>query len=357
MRKILVIMSNNPKILIIGPDSQGGITSVIKMYLQNGLDEAEFLSSYISGNKLKQFIHYVKFLFKYFKKLLNKNIKIIHIHTASRGSFLRKFIAFNIAKLFKKKILFHIHPSNFIKFYDNSSKIVQGCIKKTLINSDLLVVIANTIKQEITTRFADLDFRMIYNPVIMKEFNSKESANSIKVLFMGRLGQNKGVYDIIEAAKYINGNNLKISLYGDGNIEEFQNLVKKYCLQDKVLVKGWISGEEKEKIIRESDISILPSYTEGLPMSVLEAMSYGLPIISTPVGGTSEAVEDGVNGFLIQPGDYKALAEKIDLLASNKELIEQMGQESFRIAKEKFDINIIINQLKELYEEVLEKKI
>ncbi|OGH95159.1 MAG: hypothetical protein A2039_09710 [Candidatus Melainabacteria bacterium GWA2_34_9] len=92
-------------------------------------------------------------------------------------------------------------------------------------------------------------------------------------------------------------------------------------------------------------------------MSILEAMSSGLPIISTPVGGTPEAVEDGVNGFLIQPGDYKALAEKIDLLASNKELREQMGQESFRIAKEKFDINIIINQLKELYEEVLEKKI
>ena len=88
-------------------------------------------------------------------------------------------------------------------------------------------------------------------------------------------------------------------------------------------------------------------------MSILEAMAVGLPIISTPVGGTPEAVEEGVNGFLIEAGDCDALAQRIDLLASNAPLREQMGHQSHRLAKEKFDIKIIIKQLQDIYDEML----
>jgi len=104
---------------------------------------------------------------------------------------------------------------------------------------------------------------------------------------------------------------------------------------------------------KNADIYILPSYNEGLPMSILEAMTYCLPIISTPVGGIPEAVHDGVNGYLINPGDCKALAEKIELLATDKPLREQMGLASYKLVQEKFDINVIIKQLKEIYQDVL----
>ena len=166
---------------------------------------------------------------------------------------------------------------------------------------------------------------------------------------MGRLEKRKGIYDIIEAAKYIKNPDVIINLYGDGNPEEFQKLVMDNNLQEKVQIKGWISGDKKNEIFQASDVLILPSYSEGLPMSILEAMAVGLPIISTPVGGIPEAVEDGVNGFLIQPGDYKALAEKIDILANDKQLREQMGQNGYKIAKEKFDVDVVIKQLKEIY--------
>ncbi len=124
--------------------------------------------------------------------------------------------------------------------------------------------------------------------------------------------QKKGVYDIIEAAKRIENPNVVINLYGDGELEIFEKLIQENNLQDKVKIKGWISGEQKNKAIKESDIYILPSYNEGLPMSILEAMACGLPVISTPIGGIAEAVKDGVNGYLIQPGDYEALTEKIN---------------------------------------------
>jgi len=172
-------------------------------------------------------------------------------------------------------------------------------------------------------------------------------------LFLGKLCRNKGVYDIIEAAKQVKSDNIKIYLYGDGDYKHFQKLIESNNLQDKMFISGWISGDKKEKIIETSDIFVLPSYTEGLPISILEAMVNGLPIISTPVGGVPEAVIDEVNGFLIESGNYNALADKIELLANNKELRNKMGQESFNIAREKFDISVIVNQLKGIYEELL----
>lgn len=346
-------MSNKFKILMIGPDSQGGITSIIEMYLQNGLPEAEFLSSYISGNRLKHLIHYAKFLFKYVKKLLNKNNKIIHIHSSSRGSFLRKSIVLYIAKLFGKKTIFHINGSEFNIFYENSPIIVKKIITDVLDKSDIVLAVSKQWQKDLMAKSKNGNIKILYNPNSLKRIEEKTLNEDINTLFMGRLGKRKGAYDIIEAAKYLQNNNVKIIFYGDGEIEQIQKLIDKNNLNNKIELGGWIRGDDIDKAYRNADIYILPSYNEGLPMSVLEAMSYGLPVISTPVGGTPEAVEDGINGFLINPGDYKALAEKIDLLANNKVLRKQMGEESHKIINEKFDIKIILKQLQDMYNELI----
>lgn len=343
-------MQNHCKVLMIGPDadSLGGISAVIKMYKTNNLYNSQvlYLSTYISGNVISILSFYIKFLARYiFMLATNRNIKLIHIHTASRGSFLRKFIAFKIAKIFKKKVLFNIHPIWFTTFYNKSNKLIKKLITFALNDSDLILVLSNKIKSEVSEVCENQNIKILYNPVQIKEINQNESEN-INAFFMGKLCKEKGIYDILNAAEYISSPNVKLNLYGDGNISELN-------ANDKVEFYSWISGDEKGKVFKNSDILILPSYSEGLPMSILEAMAYGKPIISTPVGGIPEAVEEGLNGFLIQPGDYKALAEKIDLLASDKDLREKMGQESYRIAKEKFDIKVISKQLEEIYDSLL----
>lgn len=350
-------MGNKSEILIIGPNADGGISSVINLFEQYGLFNEKIirLTSYRNVNTLKKLAVYIIFLFRYLWILItNNNIKLIHLHSAADGSFYRKFLALKIAKIFRKKVIFNIHPIWFIVFYNKSNNFIKRIITNALNNSDLILVLSENIKSEITNICQNRNIQILYNPVAIKEFNHIPS-DTIRVTFMGNLNKNKGVYDIIEAAKYIQNPNIIINLYGKGIFEEFNNLISDNQVTEIVKIQGWIGGAEKDIALENSDIYILPSYTEGLPMSILEAMSAGLPIISTPVGGIPEAVKDGVNGFLIQPGDYKALAEKIDLLANDKELKEKMGQESLRIAKEKFDINVIINQLKEIYDELLKK--
>lgn len=346
-------MNKNIKILMIGPNenSCGGMSSVIKLYHESGLldENVQFLSSYEDGNIPHKIFFFYFFLFKYFSFLLfSRDVKIVHLHIAEKGSFFRKAILCFIAKFFKKKVILHLHGAEFHIFYDKVSKIIKKFITKTFNIADLVIVLSPSWKKYISEKISDSKILILDNPIVIKDIQNT-SNKIINVLFMGRLGARKGTYDIIESGKYIKNKDVIINLYGDGNIEEFKRLITKNDLQDKIKVNGWVSGDKKEEVFKSSDILILPSYNEGLPISILEAIAYGMPIISTPVGGIPEAVEDCVNGFLIQPGDFKALAEKIDILANDRQLREKMGYESYRIAKERFDIKIIMKQLKNIY--------
>lgn len=342
---------DNQKILMIGPDSQGGITSVINLLLNNGLSSrVQLLPSYIGGDLTCMIKYFFVFLIQYISTLFSdKSLQVIHIHSASRGSFLRKTIIFYLAKLFSKKVIFHLHGAEFNIFYDKSNRIVKQIIRDILNKSDLILVLSKRWKSDIAKKCSNPNIKVLYNPTKVKKINLRNS-DKVNVLFMGRLGKRKGAYDIVEAAKYIDNKLVKINMYGDGEINELRELVQKNGLNDKLDIPGWIKGDDIEKAYRNSDIYILPSYNEGLPMSVLEAMSYGLPIISTPVGGTPEAVEDGINGYLIQPGDYKALAEKIDFLSNNKLIRDKMSQQSHFMAGERFDVKVIVKQLEDIYD-------
>lgn len=347
-------MKSQSKILMIGPDinSQGGISSVIKLYNDYGLDVVN-LSSFKDGNAFTKLIVFAVFFVKYiFVLITTGNIQLIHIQGSSKGSVFRKHIAIKIAKFFHKKVIYHIHGAEFDLYYEKSSNLIKKIMANSLNESDLIIVLSKEWENKISNICSNKNIRILYNPTVIKKINHIES-QQVRFLLMGRLEKRKGIYDIIEAAKYIQRPDVIINLYGDGNLEEFQKLIIDNNLQEKIQIKGWISGDQKDEVFQASDVLILPSYNEGLPMSILEAMAIALPIISTPVGGIPEAVEDGVNGFLIQPGDYKALAEKIDTLANDKQLREQMGQNGYKMAKEKFDIEVVTKQLKEIYNELL----
>lgn len=346
-------MSSQFKIIMIGTDmnSCGGMSSVIKLYKESGLlgDNVIYLSSYKDGSIIFKIGFFAVFLVKYlFLLLTDKNIKLVHIHIATKGSFFRKSIALIIAKAFGKKVLLHEHAAEFSIFYDKVPLLIKRYITKIFDSCDAVIALSSQCRAEISEKTANRNIQVLYNPTVVKEIYEKKN-ETVNVLFMGRLGKRKGTYDIIEAAKHLKADNVEINLYGDGEVNEVQKVVTEAELQGKVKVNGWISGEQKDEVFKSADIYILPSYNEGLPISILEAMAIGLPVITTPVGGIPEAVENGVNGFLIQPGDYAALAQRIDSLAENPDLRKQMGRQSYRIAKEKFDIETVIKQLQDIY--------
>lgn len=343
-------MKKTNKVIMLSPDinGQGGIASVVNTYQQYGLNFIH-MATHKNGSKQTKIVVFLKFLFQYlFVLLTNKNIEIVHLHSASFGSFFRKFIAFCIAKIFNKKIIFNIHPIFFTVFYRQSNFITKKMIRWVLDNSDVILVLSDVIKAKVSEMTTNKDIRVIYNPVFIKEIKTKQN-EKVRVLTLGKLCKAKGTYEILQAEQLLN-DNIVVDLYGDGDLETFRKLNHN---PDKIKINGWISGAAKDEVLENCDIYILPSHNEGLPMGILEAMSLGIPVISTPVGGVPDAVQDGVNGYLIEVGDFEALATKINILAEDENLRLSMGREGHKLAKEKFDVTLIVKQLEALYDELL----
>ena len=179
----------------------------------------------------------------------------------------------------------------------------------------------------------------------------------ITVLFMGVLIKRKGVADLIRAVDILKKknrlDNVKFVIAGSGVEEaELKTMCKKLELDKYINFVGWTSGEKKERLFRESQMLVLPSYNEGLPVSILEAISYGMPVVATCVGDISAAIIDGENGYLVEPGDVDALANSIYKLISEKANWQKKSESARKISISQFDETGFFETILNLYRKV-----
>ena len=280
-----------------------------------------------------------------------RNIKIVHIHTASYNSFKRSALFISLARFFKRKVVVHIHGGGFKEYYEKNTSFVH----KNLLKCDTIIALTEYWKDF----FEGLGFdnvvivpNIVDSPVVQEK---KYNDGKVHILYLGLIAQAKGIYDLLDVLcehKVEFEDKVILHIGGNGETATLQNLIEEYKLSQIVKFEGWVSGDKKVELLNNADVFILPSYTEGLPISILEAMSYGLPVISTPVGGIPEVIEDGENGFLITPGDKVSLYNAIIKLITNKELRKSMGEESYKKVQQHFSKNISM-KLENIYKELL----
>ena len=179
--------------------------------------------------------------------------------------------------------------------------------------------------------------------------------NEITFLFLGLVCEEKGIFnlvDVIADNKEKYRNKIKLLIGGNGKTKQLTDLIKKNQLEDMIEFLGWIDNKKKIIVLNKADVYILPSYIEGLPVSVLEAMSYGMAVISTNVGGIPEIVKNKENGLLIEPGNLKQIEESMDCLLENPELIKLYGNVS-RQRVQKHLPDPVVEQLINIYQSVL----
>lgn len=282
-----------------------------------------------------------------------RNIRIVHIHTASYNSFKRSVLFISLAKFFKRKVVIHIHGGGFKEYYEKNTSFVH----KNLLKCDTIIALTEYWKEF----FEGLGFEnvivvpnVVDSPTIQER---KCDDGKTHILYLGLITKAKGIFDLIdtiyEHKEELNG---KIILHigGNGETATLQSIINECGLSKIVRFEGWVSGDKKVELLNNTDVFILPSYTEGLPISILEAMSYRLPVISTPVGGIPEVVRDGENGFLIKPGDKDALHNAIVRLANDEELREKMGNISYSKVQPHLP-EIVAKELEDIYKHLLKK--
>lgn len=303
-----------------------------------------------SNRKLVKSAYFIRAYFKFlYWMVFHREIKIVHVHSSSGNSFMRKRIFINMAKCFGKKVVFHCHGGKFPEFTKEHLKLVS----ETLSKCDCIIALSEWWEKWFKETFH------ITNVVVIKNVIAEPHINKVKhdrftLSFLGLLGQNKGIYDLLEVLsehKEEFDGKLRLLIGGNGETEKVANYIRGNQLENIVKFEGWVSGKKKELMLNSSDGFILPSYHEGLPISILEAESYGLPIISTNVGGIPEIVKNGVNGFLATPGDRAALYSAITQLMCYNSILE-MRKASLSVAQEHLPKHVE-NQLKKLYDDML----
>jgi len=169
--------------------------------------------------------------------------------------------------------------------------------------------------------------------------------------FVGRLSEEKGAKYLIEAGSEMKSRDMrfKIIIIGDGpEREHLFNMVEERRLGKNVLFTGF--QENSEEWFPAFDVFVLPSLTEGTPMALLEAMSMGIPVIASDVGGVPDVIEDGVNGFLVKPKNVFMLASRIDIATRNKSLREAVIRNGLKTIKKDFYIQSWCSELERQYQ-------
>jgi glycosyltransferase involved in cell wall biosynthesis len=345
---------------MIGPDyhkHRGGVGAVIEVYSRY-FEVFNFIESYKVGSFLFKSYVFSLSLIKLFLTLFsNRNIKIVHIHGSCNGSFYRKFIISVICKyLFRKIIIYHIHGGGFKIFYEKSNILVKRLINTLFSTADIVICLSQSWMEYYKQNFKIKRLIILPN-IIDYPIKTEDSAktNLITLLFLGLICEAKGTFDLIEVIaknKEQYRARIKLLIGGNGEVQHLRDLISKHSIEDIVEFLGWISNKEKADVLNNSDVYILPSYYEGLPISILESMSYGKAIIATNVGGIPEIVRNKENGLLINPGDLEQIKQAIDCFLENPGLIRVYGATSEQMVQ-KYLPRAVIKELEDIYKSVL----
>ncbi|MCD8290240.1 MAG: glycosyltransferase family 4 protein [Prevotella sp.] len=361
MNDVSIKRTLSDEILMVGVyykhHAPGGMAAVIQYY-EGHFEKLHYVASWKLTNAFGRIWYAVAaYLNVLFRLVFDRRIKILHIHTASDMSFWRKSQFVKLGKSFGKKVILHVHASRFKDFYNESAKKEQ--IKKLLLLPDRIIVLSQSWKEWfLGIGVPDKNIVVLHNitdyPNISNDNNDIESGRPIRFLFMGEIGERKGVFDILRGMKnHVDELNGKMILRIGGNKheDELRKMITDGHLEDIVKFEGWVSGDKKIEMLNWADVFILPSHNEGLPISILEAMSYGMPIISTPVGGIPEVVSEQ-NGILVTPGNEEEIINAIRFFINNPDTISSYGKVSKDIVKT-YMPDYVIGHLKKIYEEIL----
>jgi glycosyltransferase involved in cell wall biosynthesis len=352
-------------IVMIGPSleyARGGMASVVLAYRNAGFFNdwpILYLETHREASGIAKLLLSAVSLSKFIKSLVQKKVKLLHVHIAGKVSFWRKSIFMLVSQWFGVPYVLHLHGSAFKVFYDTACRsLMKRYIRYIFNNAAVIVALSEEWRVWISGISSNENIKLIHNPVNLPadwSHDDESQKKNTNVLFLGKLVEKKGILDLLNAfATVVKQSSTPVYLYcgGDGDLVRIEKIIDGLGITDSVRVLGWIEGETKIRLLQDADVLVLPSYNEVLPMSILEAMAYGVPVVATKVGGIPDAVSNGIEGFLIEPGDVDGIVTAILKIINNIELKKTMRINARAKAEACFEDKMIISKLTKLYQEL-----
>ena len=356
------------RVVITHPDieDKGGVSNLYKQ-LQNkfNIPILHFIVGKRSEEKgpisqaFRMFYDYYKFV----KCIKKNNVDIVHLNPSlDLKSFIRDGLFAILARVNKKKIVVFFHGWNK-SFEERIERSYIWMFKFFFAKCDAFVVLANEFRktlekwgivQPIYQGVTVIDEDELEGFNIKKTIKKRQSFNKYRVLFLSRILKEKGIYEVIEAISLLKAKYPMIELIVAGEGEELENvksLVNERNISN-VKFAGYVVDEEKRRIFEMSHIFCYPTHGDGLPTCVIEAIAYGMPVVTRPVGGLVDFFKNEEHGFITDSLDPIVYANSIERLFLDKELYRKMSLHNYQYAQLHFLAPRAASMLETIYEEL-----
>lgn len=280
---------------------------------------------------------------------------VAHIHFASRGSTLRKMLLAQMVIRARRPLILHAHGAGFDQFHRGLPAVLRNLVNLTLQQANLVIALSSQWREFFIREceLAPSQVTVLPNPVkVPSRCPDRSGRSEVQFIHLGRLGHRKGAYDLVHAFLSLPEelrSRARLVLAGDGDVDGVRQLAEP--MGERVRVLSWIDSAERDRLLAESDVFVLPSHAEGVPMSLLEAMAAGLPCITTPVGGIPDVFTDRSEGLLVTPGDRAQLAAAMSQYIGDEGERLAAGRRAHERAKT-FDVHAYARRLAELYQRI-----
>lgn len=346
------------------PPLVGGMAAVLDTLAHSELAHSNDLVMFDTGKQTSEhagFIatkgaHIIR-LFRYIALLISFKPDIVHIHTCSGLTFYIDCIFARFARLCNTKYVLHIHGGRFLSFIDEQRGWRRNLAMKTLKKAAKVIALSQQWQSLFEKAWGLQNVVTIINGVPAPQPSLDITKLQKHILFMGAITKNKGILDLIQALSLVK-DDFHFHIAGNHATDITPSMLMQTIhsypnLDNKISVEGIVMGEHKLRLLQQCDIFCLPSYIEGLPMSVLEAMSYQQAVLVSNVGGLPDLIVHEQNGLLIPPGDINAITKGLERLLGQvpfKQSLAQAGKQTFL---SEYSINSIVPLYNRMYEQVL----
>lgn len=343
--------AKKPRVVMIGParNVHGGVSTMVNNYYAAGLSELvnlTYISTMVDGSKFRKLLQAI-WAYLYFLTFL-PGMDILHANMSPDASYYRKKIFVDTAALFHKKIIIHFRGGDFQTFYNQKSNTGAGRVRKTLNKAHVFLVLSPEWKEVFLPLVTPEKIIILGNAVAIPEKKKSDYA-SHNLLFLGRMCQDKGAGELLAVMPRLREHFPDVHLYF-GGIWTDADLEKEAAkMQDMITSIGWIDKKTQSEYAEKCSIFVLPTYYEGQPNSVIEAMAAGMVPVATAVGGIPQMILDHENGRLIEPRNADALYDALAELLADEKLRRRYGEAGRRHIEENFNIHHLVERLSHIY--------
>lgn len=352
-------VDKKPQILMVGTHiekTRGGISTLAAAILNSNLKDS-FDIKYIASQaedfgKIRKLTLAVFAAIQFIAACLLHKTDLVYVHVGSNASLYRESAFIVLGRIFGKQTITHFHAGDLNDYYSRRTAIGRHFIFFALGLSHRVIAVSHESARQLRHLNPALTVTVIPNTIDTSAFSNlvrglqPPDYETVRLLFVGAIGKLKGERDLIKALALLKEDiaDLKVSILGFG-AENLQPIFEKHGVADMIEHLGAVPLDARIVFYERADIFVLPTFAEAMPISVIEAMAAGLPIVSTPVGGIPELIDDANEGFLVQCGDVKVLAKKIAFLANNRTARIAMGQKARMRALDQMDFAVYIDKL------------